>query len=1073
MKKLLLLFIPLFVLSSCSDNVPEELKEEIAQLPDELDYNMDVKPILSDKCFACHGPDKKKQKAGLRLDLAEAAYGDLPENPGKVAIDPGDLDDSELVRRILTSNPKEIMPTPESHLSLSNKEKAILIKWIKDGAEYKAHWAFEKPEKPRVPSVEGSDWVKNEIDNFVLAKLEAKKIKPQPEADKETLIRRVYLDLTGLPPSLADIDAFLADKSPNAYEKVVDKLLASQHYGEKLATDWMDVSRFADSHGYTVDRVRDMSPFRDWVIKAFNQNLPYDQFIKYQLAGDLLPNATLDQKIATGFLRNHQQNMEGGIVEEEFRVEYVVDRTNTLGTAFLGMTLECSKCHDHKYDPLSQKNYYQLFSFFNNVNEAGQISWDDALPVPTLQLPTAKQQQIIKYIQTKLKAVEQNLSYPAKINAEFNQWISSGQYQKDLTNKPDTVALQGHYTFDDALVNLRNKKHQPKMARDVGGTDKDKPTFVAGKYGKGLWMEGDLWFDTQGVGAFHRYEPFTVSIWVNIPKELKEGVILHRGVSGLLYGFRGYHLQVKNNKLEFNLARTAPDNAIIVHTKNDVPKNQWIHLAISYDGSSLAKGAKIYVNGQAMPLDIITDNLTRDIVFFDHLYKVQPTLQVGAWGRGLGFKNGKVDELKIYNRLLTPHEISILAEKTTWNPLLSKPFNTLNEVEKNALKGYFIAAKSPTAKQWLKEMTAYRKAQNDSAEKIREYMVMKEMPKPRQAYILERGLYDSHGEKVFPNTPESILPFKEKFVKNRIGLADWLVDEDHPLTARVAVNRYWQMLFGIGIVKTTEDFGNQGELPVNKDLLDYLAVDFRENQWNVKALLRKIVLSATYRQSSKASKELLTTDPDNRLMARGPANRLTAEMIRDNALVASGLFKNEIGGKSIKPYQPEGLWAINGDTYLPDSTNDIYKRSLYMLIKRSVPHPTLATFDATARASCTVRRQKTSTPLQALTLMNDPTFIEACKVMGQNMVKEGNTPAALVHVFRKITGRKPIPAELALLLQQQKALYQQFKANPKKKDSWLNTGLYRIDRSLDQDWIAANTIVANTILNSDASITKR
>jgi hypothetical protein len=1070
MKRQFILVFSVLILNSCDSSLPDELKEEIAQLPERLDYNMDVKPILSDKCFACHGPDKKKQKAGLRLDIAENAFDDLPENPGKVAIDPGDLTDSEVFHRIMTSNPKKIMPTPESHLTLSTKEKAVLVKWIQDGAEYKPHWAFEKPEKPSIPSVDDDDWIKNDIDNLVLSKLESRKIKPQKEADKETLLRRVYLDLTGLPPTIAEMDAFLADKSENAYEKVVDKLLKSKHFGEKMATDWMDVSRFADSHGYTVDRVRDMSPYRDWVIRAFNENLPYSKFIEYQIAGDLLPNSTIEQKIATGFLRNHQQNMEGGIVEEEFRVEYVMDRTSTVGTAFLGLTLECSKCHDHKYDPLTQKNFYEMSSFFNNVNEAGQISWDNAPPVPTLQLPTTEQEKVIKFIETKLQSVEQNKGYPTKINQEFNQWISSEKYKQDLVNQSDTVGLQGYFTFDNSIKNLRNKAHQPKMTREIGGTENDIPVYAEGKFNKSLLMDGDLWFDSHGVGAFHRYEPFTISLWVNVPKNLTDGVILHRGDRGLLYNFRGYHLQFKKNKLEFNLARTAPDNAIIVHSKTDIPRNQWIHLTISYDGSSKASGAKIYLNGQSLQTDVIVDNLTKDIAFFS---KNQFTLQLGAWGRGKGFKDGKIDEVKVYNRLLVPYEITNLAGKTSWTHLLAKPYNALSQIEKEGLKGYFISAKSPSAKQWLNEITAIRKAKNDSTENINEMMVMKEMQKPRQAYILERGGYDNHGEKVFPNTPESILEYDSDFPKNRIGLAQWLTNEDNPLTARVTVNRYWQMFFGVGIVKTAEDFGNQGELPSNKDLLDYLAVDFIENDWNAKELCKKIVLSATYRQSSKASIELLKSDPENRLMARGPTNRLSAEMIRDNALVASGLYKNQIGGKSMKPYQPEGLWAINGDTYVPDSTDDIYRRSLYILIKRSVPHPTLATFDATARSSCTVRRQKTNTPLQSLTLMNDPTFIETCKVMGQTMTKEGNSSKSIESVFRKITGRKPIKSELDLLLTQQQSAYKKFKENPIKKDSWIKTGLYKIDDSLDKDWVAANTIVANTILNSEASIIKR
>ena len=1071
MKKYIIYTLTIVAFSSCQQSIPDEIKTEYASLPEKLDYNLDVKPILSDKCFACHGPDKAKQKAGLRLDLADAAFDDLPDSPGKVAIDPGDLEDSEMFHRIMSNDPRMIMPTPQSHLSLTNQEKAVLIKWIQDGAEYKTHWAFEKPEKPSLPSVEDDNWIKNDIDNFVLAKLEANNLKPQKEANNELLLRRIHLDLTGLPPTLNDIDAFLTDKSENAYEKVVDKLLASKQYGEKLATDWMDVARFADSHGYTVDRYRDMSPYRDWVIRSFNENQPYNQFIKWQLAGDLMEKPTQDQLIATAFNRNHQQNMEGGIIEEEFRVEYVTDRTNTVSTAFLGLSMECAKCHDHKYDPITQKNYYEMFSFFNNVNEAGQISWDDAMPVPTLQLPTKKQQEIVNFIQTKLNKIEKNPTYTASINAEYNAWILSGKYKKDLQKNIDTTGLKAVYSFEN---NLKNNLDTLKgiMRRDVGKND-DLPNFVKGIKGTGMQFEGDVWFDTQGVGAFHRYEPFTIGLWVNVPKTLKEGVILHRGVMSGLFGFRGYHLQLKSNKLEFTLARTVPDNAIIVHSKMDIPKEKWIHLTMTYDGSSTANGAKIYLNGQPLEADIISDNLTKDIALFLGKTQKQPGIQLGAWGRGLGFKNGKMDEVSVYNRLLSPYEILVMAGKSDWSDFIAKDYNSLTNDDKNILKNYFISAKSVFAKRWFYDKQNLRKAKNDSIETIQEIMVMKEMKKPRQGYILNRGVYDNYGEKVFPNTPESILAYDDKLPKNRLGLAEWLINEEHPLTARVTVNRYWQMMFGVGIVKTTNDFGNQGELPSNKDLLDYLAVDFVENDWNVKDLLKKIAMSATYRQSSKASPELLRDDPENRLMARGPSLRLSAEMIRDNALVASGLIKSNIGGKSIKPYQPAGLWAINGDVYTPDSTDEIYKRSLYMIVKRSVPHPTLSTFDATARNACTVRRQNTSTPLQALVLMNDPTFIETCKVMGQTIVKEGNSAGAIERIFRKITGRKPIKKEIDLLLFEQKMAYEKFRKTPSKSNAWVNMGLYKIDDALDKNWIAANTVVVNTILNSDASITKR
>jgi len=1056
---------------SCGPKLPEDVQLAYNELPEKLDYNQHVKPVLSDKCFACHGPDKAKQKAGLRLDMKEAAYGKLPENPGKVAIDPGNLSGSEFFHRIMSGDPEYVMPTKDSHLSLSAREKAVLIKWIEDGAEYKPHWAFVKPEKPELPNVQNKEWIKNPIDNFVLAKLEEEKLKPSREADKELLLRRVSLDLTGLPPTLEEIDAFLKDNSENAYEKQIDRLLKSPHYGEKMAVDWLDLARFADSHGYTVDRLRDMSPYRDWVIKAFNQNMHYDQFVQWQLAGDLMPKPTKDMIIATAFNRNHQQNMEGGIVEEEFQTEYVIDRTNTFGDAMLGISVGCAKCHDHKYDPISQKNYYQLFSFFNNVKEAGQISWDDALPTPTLMLPTAQQEQMLRFINTQIASQEKQIK-SAKITSEpeFQKWISNQQYRKlGSENLPETN-LQALFSLDkNSLKNAVNPKQTGIMKRESGQMG-DSPVFISHNDGQAMAMNGDVFLDLDQVGIFRRSEPFSVGIWVNIPKALKEGVILHKSQAERLYNFRGYHLYLKDDRLELNMAHTAPSNAITKLSQRGIPRDHWIQLTITYDGSSKAKGFNLFLDGKPCIMETTMDQLTKDILFKGNK---QPGLQIGGWWRGLGLKGGKVDEVTVYNRVLTDYEIGILARKNVWTTIVGKAKEQLDQQDLAILKEYYFSAVSPKVIAASNLLTWTRTSQADSAENIRELMVMQEMTKPKKAHILLRGNYDAFGEEVSPSTPESILKFPGNLPKNRYGLALWLTDKSNPLTARVAVNRFWQNFFGAGIVKTTEDFGNQGELPSHPELLDWLAIRFQESGWDVKKLNKMIVMSATYRQHSKTSKENREKDPENRFLSCGPSNRMTAEMIRDNALMASGLINNKIGGESVKPYQPEGLWEINNTTYKPDSGQRVYRRSLYVIVKRSVPNPTLSTFDATSRSFCVVRRQKTNTPLQALVTLNDPTFVEAMKVMGEKMARFSDTKQAVAVAYRKLTGRSPSIKEMELLVSMQKNEYQKFKKSPKKTVGWLSAGQTRVSQKTDAALIAANAVVASTILNSDATLTKR
>ena len=1056
------------LLFSCSPDLPDEVQAAYEQLPEALDFNIHVKPILSDKCFACHGPDLAAQKAGLSLHSPEMAFASLKDSPGKVAIKPGKLRNSELFHRIISEDPEYRMPSQESNLTLSPREKAILIKWIEDGAVYKKHWAFIPPQKTALPKVKAKAWIQNPIDHFVLGKLEQEGIKPSPEADKETLLRRLSLDLTGLPPSLAEMDAFLADSSEDAYEKQVDRLLNSAHYGEKMAMHWMDIARFADTHGYTVDRYRDASPYRDWVIRAFNHNLPYDQFITHQLAGDLLPNPTKDQLIATAFNRIHPQNMEGGIVEEEFRVEYVVDRTSTMGQAFMALTLGCARCHDHKYDPISQKNFFELSSFFNQVAEAGQISWDDAMPAPTMLLTDEEKDKMLAYLLAQKDRKEVELTEVAEQEeGPFQTWLASHDFQ-NIAKLEFPASRVAFYSFDQKSIQNQLNPSQ-KGTMESSEVKNQLPVYVDGLRGKGVKLNGDSWLDLGGAGVFSRSETFSVSIWITVPKALSDGAIFHKGSGAVLYNWRGYHLSLKNNRLELLMAHTAPFNAITKITEQDIPRDQWINLVITYDGSSKAKGLKVFLDGQEMPTQTTHDNLYKDILFQGG----QPGLQVGAVWRGKGLKDALVDEVSVYDKELSSIEVLQIAKPGEYIAVVSKSGNQLNLQEKQALKKLYLNNHSVAYREKLKAVVAQRKAYADSVERIPEMMIMQDMPKKRSTYVLTRGEYNLHGEEVFPNTPESVLPMKEDLPKNRLGLAQWLTNPENPLTARVAVNRFWQNYFGRGLVATSEDFGNQGELPSHPELLDWLALEFQHSGWDVKAMQRLIVTSATYRQVSRKRPELEEIDPDNYLLARGPSVRLPAELIRDNALFAAGLLNPAIGGKSVFPYQPEGLWKVNGANYVQDTGHNLYRRSMYTIWKRSVHHPALAIFDAPDHSVSVSKRQETNTPLQALVLMNDPTFVEASKVLGEKMMAYTEISKSIEDTFRRLTGRNPHPRELEILLDLRENEYRKFTSDERKLKGWLASGEYKIRSDLDPRQVAANAVTASAIINSDAFLTKR
>lgn len=1070
----------LFMFSCGGPDLPEAVYVAYTELPKSIDFNQHVKPILSDKCYLCHGPDAGNIKGGLQLHTADVAYAELPESPGKVAITPGNLEKSEFFHRIISNDPDLIMPDPGSHLTLTNYEKAVLIKWIEEGAEYKEHWAFLKPENPEIPKVKQTAFISNPIDNFVVKQLENFKLSPSEIADKEILLRRASFDLTGLPPTLEELDAFVKDTSPNAFEKQIDRLLASPHYGEHMTLDWMDLSRYADTHGYSNDRYRDTSPWRDWVIEAFNKNMPYDEFVTWQLAGDMFENATREQKLATTFNRLHPQNLEGGIIDEEFRSEYVADRTATVSQGLLGLSYACAKCHDHKYDPISQKNYFEMYSFFNNVDETGLIPWDLATPVPAMMLPTKEQEEVLAYLETLVDDSEEKVkTTTSKEKPKAEKWIASNQFKK-IPSKKQPNGLVAAFNFDnEKLINLAGGNGQNKIRMRQQFVDNEKAIYKKGASGKGLFMNGDTWLDLDNIGIFQRSQPFSIGIQVYIPKDLETGVIFHKMNSPELHSFRGYHLKIKDNKIEALLAHVYPDNAIVVESLNDVPKEKWVQLTMTYDGSSKANGVSIFMDGEKLQTKTVFDNLYKDIVFHGlRLYgkdspRLEPGLRIGAVWRGKGIKDATIDDLMVFNKELTEIEVLQIANPDNLDKIKQKKLADLNETEKEKLAEYYLANNSEAYSSALKDLEQKRLVLADSIDPIKQIMVMKESKLNRQTYILDRGNYDSPTDSVFPNAPEDIFPMTEDMPKNRLGLAKWITHKDNPLTARVTVNRYWQNIFGRGLVKTSEDFGNQGELPSHPALLDWLAIQFIESGWDVKALHKTIMMSSTYQQSSVITEALLAVDGENKWLARGPSTRLSGEMLRDNALYASGLLNTKIGGESVRPYQPKGLWKVSGGTYVQDGEEGLYRRSMYTIWKRTVPNPTISIFDAPTRDLCSTRRQKTNTPLQALVILNDPTYIEASRVLGKQITEADDLKTGITSAFKRLTGRQITNEELDLLTALQKEEFKKFDANLEKAKGWLQTGAFQIAETDNKALIAANAVVASTIMNADASITKR
>jgi len=1070
------LFPVILLLASCGWNVPAEIEMVYENLPEKVDFNYHVKPILSDKCFACHGPDMANQKAGLRLDIQENAYKAL-EGSGNRPIVPGKPGKSEIVHRILSPDPEFQMPPPAFKVDLNTKEKAILTKWIEQGAEYKPHWSFIRPEKGEVPKVTSKDWAKNDIDSFVLANLENKKIAPSKRASKENLIRRLSFGLIGLPPSLQQIEDFVDDTSPDAYEKLVDRLLTSTAYGERMAAEWMDVARYADSDGYLDDKHREFSPYRDWVIKAFNENITYDQFTTWQLAGDLIENPTQESVLATAFNRLHKKNSEAGIVYEEYRVEYVADRTLAVGKAFMGLSVECARCHDHKYDPISQKDHYELFAFFNSTNEIGTAVYGPGqVPGPSLLLSNDEQEKVLHYIDNNINTTEKRLVAIEKDKTEaLKSWSADvSKVESSLKNGLGN-GLQSDLSFDRFIAKGDNWFHSPDKAGMKKPAMVKEPDVKTGVDGDAIFFNDyTIVRLSEKTGWFDQSDPFTVSADLYPDINYEEAAIFTHCEETRL-GLKGYSIHLEKNHLKFIMARSWPTNAIQVKTKNPISEKEWSNVTFTYDGLGKAEGVKIFVNGKEVPLQIEIDNLFKSILFKKNIHNYPfYGFTMGLRDKFKTFKDGGIDNLKIYDRVLSPLEVLYDFAPKEAMKLISEE----NNVE--ILSDFFYTSVDQETEDTRRKLQQLRKERIENLEPIDEIMVLGDLPEPRPTYVLDRGMYDAPTEEVQPDVPESIMPFSDDLPRNRLGLSKWLFDKNNPLTSRVFVNRLWQMHFGRGLVESSDDFGNQGSLPSHPELLDWLAVKFMESGWDIKAMHKLIVMSNTYQQSSEVRPELFEIDTDNVLLARGPSMRMTSEMVRDNALAISGLLSHKIGGPSTYPYQPEGLWdEISNKSwryrYLQEPGEGLYRRSLYTIWKRTSAPPSMQIFDAGDRSVCTVKRRETSTPLQALVLLNDPQFVEASYVLAENLIDEtdNDTEEQLQKAFRLSTGRTPMGKELVVLKKFLNDEFERFSVKREDALAYLSMGETKIKDSSDPIKVAALATVINGIMNTSEGYTIR
>ena len=1049
---------------------------------DNVSFTREIRPILSKHCGSCHGADAKARKADLRLDTRDGLL-----NPEIVKA--GSPDGSGLLARLVTTDPEEVMPPPDKGEPLSPDEVSRIRQWIAEGAVYGEHWAFMPIEKPPLPNLEAADaaWAKSPIDGLALRKMRQMGMAPAEAVGAEIWLRRASLDLTGLPPSLEEMDRFLeATKSDEvqAKKEAVERLLSSKAFGERMANDWLDVARYADTYGRHEDADCLTWPYRDWVIKAFNENLPFDQFITWQIAGDLLPNPTRDQWVATCFNRLPQQSNEAGSNPEEFRIDQVNDRVNTVAAAFLGLTTECSRCHDHKYDPITMRDFYSMSAFFNNIDELGLFAvFTGGVPAPSILLHGPEDEARLAKVHAQMREIESDMdTEKAAALGRFQQWLQQSSPPQILPEKTMWQSLTGafsksappavagtkpeiRYAFDSLEKKaLKNDGTLPEQ-----GEVRLNTRLEEGRAGQALNLEGDNAVMIKGVPELRRYEAFSFGLWVKPRSRMERAVLVHRSRSGLDAASRGFELILDGMRPSFALAHFSPGNEIRIRDARELPVGEWTHLACVYDGSSRAKGMQLYVNGVQAEAEVVSDKLYRDIVYRaewgDEADKdgVQLALAVGGRFNDASFRDGLVDEFFFHRRRICEPEVKQMA-------LLqddSKPEDWFE---------WYLREVDPVWRAKQEQLTALRREENDLSISAVELMVMEEMKgKRRETYVLERGQFDRRGAVVTPDTPAFLPPFPKDMPRNRLGFAKWLTMPQNPLTARVQVNRLWQLFFGRGLVETTEDFGEQGRVPENPELLDWLASSFVESGWDVKVFCRQIVLSSVYAQSARPQvPEWLEKDPGNAYLARGPRHRLGAEQVRDLALAASGLLNPTVGGPSLKPYQPPGLWDEAGTqhTYHQDHGANLYRRSLYTFWRRTMPPANMTVFDAPTREFCKARRERTCTPMQALVLMNDIQFLEAARCLAESVLEQ-TVEQRVERVFRLLTSQRPSAGQSKRLTDYLLAERDRFAADPESTKRLLaSTGEAPLKHQADDSDLAATTMMVRLVLSFSETTTK-
>lgn len=1038
-----------------------------ASADEPLQYNRDIRPILAEHCFACHGLDSVSREADLRLDLRDPAI-------DSGAIVPHDVDASELIARVMSDDEDAVMPPPESKKPLNAAQRALLKRWVAEGAKYEKHWALIAPVKPKIPNVSGASWPKNAIDHFVLSRLEQEGVKPAAEANPSALLRRLHLDITGLPPEPSGIDAFTKEYAADADKAMsqwIDRLMQTDAWGEHRGRYWLDAARYADTHGMHFDNYREMWPYRDWVIRSFNRNQPFDQFTVEQLAGDLLDNPTLDQQVATGFQRCNMTTNEGGTIEAENLAVYASDRVQTFGWVYLGLTTNCCQCHDHKFDPLTAKDYYSLTAFFRNTTQTGYDGNAKDGKGPVIRVPLEADKARWNVIDAEITAaVAARDGRRVAAKTSFEAWLT--------TTRADV--LRSRIPTKGRLISLPLNKGSGNDIAVIGNASDiaakapgELDWSVEGKLGSAIQFKLGSTIDVGTAGDFARDQPFTHSEWIRAAKLEQYSSPVAR--MDEMNKHRGWDLFFANGQLAVHIIQSWPDNAIKVTTQAAViKKDTWHHVGVTWDGSGKPEGIAIYVDGKKQPTVTNTNNLKPDAAI-----RTETPLRIGRRSLASIF-DGSVQDFHLFDRMLTKDEIDALRQTELLARTLETPAGQRTDAQRTELFEHYLTqhdaefSKLAAAVEALQGERAAIEARSPVT-----HVQVERKDKPAMANILMRGQYDNVGKEVAASTPAALHPMPADAPKNRLGLARWVTDPANPLTARVTVNRFWQELFGQGIVATPEDFGIMGAPPTHPELLDWLATDFVESGWDVKRFFKQILMSATYRQAAVTTDEKLKKDRDNFLLSRGPRFRMDAEMVRDYALTVSGLRSKKMFGPGVRPYQPSDLWNMvglpGGDTreYRQDSGENLYRRSLYTFWKRMAPPPSLEAFGAPNREVCTVRRERTNTPLQALVTLNDPQYVEAARKLAERSIKAGSDASSIANaVAQRVLGRSFSDQELKVVLAAYQNYAAHYVANLDDAAALIKVGESPADDSLDPQAVAAWTIVCNQIMNLDEALNK-